>query len=929
MNRRKKGGNNSILKPSAPPKPAQTSSSTPAAPSAMPSRVSPPLRAAAPPQSAPPASRIAPQPTRAATAPTPAPRATASPPKPPVPTPGRMKAAVPPAKTGPSQRGGAGTLTRSDRVRATWFDFDEAWVKPRQAQVAAELESMLKAAEQSSRVKGKALEQNIQRIVNRMQYQFAMAARAEWDSRLEKAGLQAEDWTDITPEEMSAVEQVLECEENEEDIGAYALAQAQQRQSLAPTLSGKTAVESSPPLPSHAINGRKAQAPRPAATQKAPAPPAQQQSSSWFGWATKPFQMTVTEVPEEPQKPASLWGAKKNAPIIEDVRAPTRATPAPQPPPPAAPQSMSRPAQPAAKMQDPVAALAAPSHGFVSYAVPISLLMTPFEGAVASDTEFLGLVDNAYVNSLRKFHQQAAEADAVLARELRKNIPADEREFCIRSHMVAMEQLARNIASQRDSAIAELLCSRGFGGGKGGGDTTPTAKVPSVPTQPPGAFPDDGIHVTPVFEQDLEPEPEPEREPEPDVDEEIIIPLKGKAAKKKAKKAAEAKATVNGRSTPTPAAAAAAARPAAPAPKAAPVVEKKAAPVASAWAAKAAATAQARPASPAPITINTKQGSTPPAANGRNTPAPMSPWEMAQAAKVASSASGKAPEVKPPSPPNGMWAPPVGRSSSKNPYAPTRPSRLAHVSEPESPEPPSPPPTREPTGKDYVAWFAGSSSEDERDADEGLSEDEDEDDEDDEDDGGAGASCGGAGGILNALAGNSKWAMFGEGVQPHPQQRQAARSATPARGRAATATPVPIPVPIQAGAGRYGADMGVGAGAAGMGGEWMRWGAPGGGAGPSSFGAGPSSFGAGPSSFGAGFAGFGAGPGPSAKGGQWQSDDDDDLGNILELTTSALDRGGDGDVMHAMNAFLMAQKARETLATPVGVRAATPGGRRW
>ena len=108
----------------------------------------------------------------------------------------------------------------------------------------------------------------------------------------------------------------------------------------------------------------------------------------------------------------------------------------------------------------------------------------------------------------------------------------------------------------------------------------------------------------------------------------------------------------------------------------------------------------------------------------------------------------------------------------------------------------------------------------------------------------------------------------------------------------------------------------------------MRWGAPGGGAGgPSSFGAGPSSFGAGPAGFGAGFAGFGSGP--ASKGRQWQSEDDDDLGNILELTSRTLDRGGDGDVMQAMNTFLAAQKARETLATPVGVRAATPGGRRW
>ncbi|TFK90120.1 hypothetical protein K466DRAFT_404476 [Polyporus arcularius HHB13444] len=920
MNRRKKGGNNSSLKPSAPPKPAPPTSTTPATATAMPPRASPPLKSAAPPQSAPPPPRAAPQPARTAAAPTPAPRATAAPAKPPMPTPAAMRTTAQPAMAGPSQRARTGVLTRSDRVRVTWMEFDEAWVKPHQEQVQMQLETLLRAAEQSSRVKGKALEQNQDRIISRVRREFALAARAEWETRLEKAHLRAEDWTDMTEEEMFAVEQVLSCEE-EEDPGVYALAQAQQRQPAAPTLSGKTAVDLSPPLPSHSINGRNAQAPPPHASHKTPTPAAQPQPSSWFGWASKPFQTTVDEVPEEPQ-PAS-WGTKKDAPIIEEIRAPTKATPAPQPPPPAAWQSKSRAAQPAAKAKDPVAPATAPSHGFVTYAVPISLLMSPFDGAVASDAEFLGLVDNAYVNSLRTFHKQAAEADAVLARELRKSIPADEREFCIRSHMVAMEQLARSILENRDSAIADLLRSRGFGGGKGSGDTTPTAKVPAVPVQPPGAFPDDdddGIHVSAVFEQDLEPELEPERELDPDVDEEIIIPLKGKAAKRKGKKVADVKATTNGRSTPTPAAAA---RPAPPAAKAAPAPEKKAA-------------ATGRPASPAPITINTNTKFGP---NARNPAAPMSPWEAAQAAKAGKSASGTAAEVKPPSPPNGMWAPPMGRSTSKSPYAPTRPSRLAQVHEPESPEPPSPPPTREPTGQDYVAWFAGSSSEDERDADGGLSEDEDQDDdEDDADSGEAGASW--AGGILGALSGNSKWAMFGEGAQP--PQRQAARSATPARGRAAASTPVPIPIPEQsnagfyaavaeryaAGSGRYASDERAGAGA-----EWMRWGAPGGGAEPSSYGAGPASYGAGPASFGTGPSGFGAaasgaGAGSAARGRPpWQSEEDDDLGNMLELTSSALSRG-DGDVLQAMNTFLAAQKARETLATPVGVRVGTPSGRR-
>lgn len=163
-----------------------------------------------------------------------------------------------------------------------------------------QLETLLRAAEQNSRVKGKALEQNKDRIISGVRREFALAARAEWEARLEKAHLRAEDWTDMTEEEMFAVEQVLSCEE-EEDPGVYALAQAQQRQPAASTLSGKTAVDSSPPLPSHSINGRNVQAPPPHASHKTATSAAQPQSSSWFGWASKPFQTTIDEVPEELQ----------------------------------------------------------------------------------------------------------------------------------------------------------------------------------------------------------------------------------------------------------------------------------------------------------------------------------------------------------------------------------------------------------------------------------------------------------------------------------------------------------------------------------------------------------------------------------------------------------------------------------------------------
>ncbi len=567
--------------------------------------------------------------------------------------------------------------------------------------------------------------------------------------------------------------------------------------------------------------------------------------------------------------------------------------------------------------------------------------MAPLDGAIASDSHFVHLVDNAYVNSIKEFHNKAADVDAALARELRKPLPPAERDWTMRAHMMTMEQIARTIVENRDTMIENERRKRGFGsdghGHAGAPPPPPSAPMATVFSQPPGAFPDDGIHVSPV---ECEPGMEIERQAEPDVDEVIEIPLKGKAAKKKGKRAA----ATNGRSTPAPAissatkAAAPAAKPVlvekpTPVVEKVSVIEKKPATVASGWSSWGAkVAAPMRSASPAPriaspAPIHTKLVPThAPAPTGRGTPIPpgMTPWEAMQA-KAAGTLKSVEPQPKPPSPPNGMWAPPVARAASnKNPFAPTRPSRLAQVSEPESPEPPSPPPIpAEPTGNEYVAWFAGSSSEDD---DAGLSEDDEGDDEDSSGSDQHGAGGSGLGGILGALAGASPWALFGGEGAPQPHQKErGGRVAHPERVRGAA-----TPAPAMAAAGRFGGDMGgmgmgmgmdPGMGSA-MGGGWTQW--------AGDTGAGPSSFrhghhGAAP----AGPTGFARGP----AGRQWPLRDDDNLEDMLEMASKTLNRAAGGqasgvNIEEAMAMYVTTQKARETLATPVGGPSANPWGRR-
>ena len=213
-----------------------------------------------------------------------------------------MKAGIPGSKPGPSQKR---VITRSDRVRMIWMDFDQSWVAPQQAEVAKRLEQLLAAAEKNTRVKGKALEQSKDKIINSMRREFALAARAEWERRLEKEGLLAEDWADITPEEMAAVEQVLSCDDIDDEPLVSTMPPPQER--AAATLTGRALADALPPMASHPPAGRTTQPSPPAASQKTTQPPlpasaqkGNQGQPAWAAWRAGPRQVSVTEVPEEP-----------------------------------------------------------------------------------------------------------------------------------------------------------------------------------------------------------------------------------------------------------------------------------------------------------------------------------------------------------------------------------------------------------------------------------------------------------------------------------------------------------------------------------------------------------------------------------------------------------------------------------------------------
>ncbi|KAI0646111.1 hypothetical protein C8Q79DRAFT_926156 [Trametes meyenii] len=800
-------------------------------------------------------------------------------------------------KPGPSQKH---TFTRSDRVRAEWRNFEETWVVVRQKQIEKELDALFKEAEQTSRAKGKARSggtpDGMDKIVSTMQREFALAARDEWEARLQRAGVQAEDWTDMTTEEMIAVEQVLACDEPDNEPGVYA--QVHHVPAASSTGFGNTVIqEKTPPTPPQSLGGWKAHSTTSSLSlTPQPAKPSQPLHN------TQPIaSQNVPVATLHGRASAQTWGGKATS-HVEDSRQSKAAHIS------SAPRAVSTQPMPSMTTANPMLGTTPlpSSADLLVYAVPLSLSALPLDPALAANAEYAGIADKLHINSIRQFHLKAADADAELARQLSKPMPTADRDFAIRAHQMAMEQSARDIVTRRNQLLDEERRKRGLGGP--GGDSAPPSTVPHAPvSQPPGAFPEERIQPARQPEPESEPlleyapEQPPQTEAEPEVDEVIEIPIKGKGKGKKGKKAAvEAKPAANGRSTPTPAATTSAARAGTPVQKASPAAEAKGkatAPTIATWNTTRTA-APARAASPAPI--NTKRAAAV-TTNGRGPPAPTpssstpTPWEILQAKSSSSSGTAMAETNAADAPPNGIWAPPMTRatSSNKNPFAPSRPSRLAQVTQvadhepappsPESPEPPSP--QHEPTGHDYVKWFAGSSSEDEDGASSTL--DEDEEDEEDEDVGGATSSA--MGGLLASLAGASPWAFFGDG-----NKQSRGRAASPVRGRGATPTPARVT------ASRF-------APAVDNQPAYTRWGVPS--AGSSAFGAGPSA----------------ASHGPP---GMWK-EAGDDLEQMVEIASSALNsavvgngRQGTTNIQEAMAMFVTASQARETLATPVGGRSA-------
>ncbi|KAI0691851.1 hypothetical protein BC835DRAFT_1416946 [Cytidiella melzeri] len=116
---------------------------------------------------------------------------------------------IPPsaAKAGPSQFGKPSqSVSTSTRLRKEWKSF-EIWLSARRAErdkrVSERLKELMSATGRSKLQKQPTDMASFELTLNR---ELAEQARAEWLKRLAAAGLNEEDWVDITEDEMNAVE---------------------------------------------------------------------------------------------------------------------------------------------------------------------------------------------------------------------------------------------------------------------------------------------------------------------------------------------------------------------------------------------------------------------------------------------------------------------------------------------------------------------------------------------------------------------------------------------------------------------------------------------------------------------------------------------------------------------------------------------------
>ncbi|KAF7984477.1 hypothetical protein HWV62_14592 [Athelia sp. TMB] len=302
--------------------------------------------------------------------------------------------------------------TPADKVRREWAQF-AGWAAAQRADALAARDAELQAAAAQAEVKqrglprglhaalGRELAQTRRRITRTGERRLADRALAEWEARLERAGLALEDWDPMTPAEMAAVRAVLEGPSDDEDAGAPAVPEV---------------------LPHHSMSMQ----PVPAA----PAPP------------VKP----AVAIPDWSAEADRLRGLSP-LPDVPDWSRPYTPHPAQHP----APTHLPPPPTPAHPPTPLRAATHAPAP---AYTGPVLLDPPTAPSPLDADADFRAFALAAREHMIRAFHAEAAELELALVRHIHESqLDAEGVGALLAGHEVDVEELRARQEDARRAAV--------------------------------------------------------------------------------------------------------------------------------------------------------------------------------------------------------------------------------------------------------------------------------------------------------------------------------------------------------------------------------------------------------------------------------------------------------------------------------------------
>ena len=130
------------------------------------------------------------------------------------------------------------TLTPADRVRFQWATFETEWLSVQRKELEVKKTGKLQELRQQMESTKKTIpkgfhptlmreyEERKQGVAKEVEFELVLRSRDEWEERLDKAGLNAEDWDPMTSAEQETVRKALAGDSGDEEYPTHVIPEA-------------------------------------------------------------------------------------------------------------------------------------------------------------------------------------------------------------------------------------------------------------------------------------------------------------------------------------------------------------------------------------------------------------------------------------------------------------------------------------------------------------------------------------------------------------------------------------------------------------------------------------------------------------------------------------------------------------------------------